>query len=288
MHCEEEEEALLPHVKEAGPPPHLNSQSAWIGSWHALEELYQEGKLTYIGVSNFDMRDMSTLIEIAEVTPHVLQGNIHSLVFDPQLMRFLQKHEVVFQAYNVMNAVFNARLPLLDLKRLGSYLGVDVGSLLLRWCVQQGVGAIPRASNRGHLAANTPSTVSGAPPLNKDQMDLISRAVREAFQSGESAVEEREDDQEDPANTPVTATFVNGLDSDVEVFWVHVETGEEVGPVIEALAGGGGSTSLHTHQGHSFVAKAATNRRDLGNGIHHFTVTAASGSSQHFHIGDEF
>lgn len=45
MRCEEEESELSPAAKASGPPPHLDPESAWTGSWEALEELYYSGTL---------------------------------------------------------------------------------------------------------------------------------------------------------------------------------------------------------------------------------------------------
>jgi diketogulonate reductase-like aldo/keto reductase len=71
MRCEEEETSLPDEVKELGPPPHLNRNSAWEGSWLALEESFLAGDLSAIGVSNFDSRDLNRLLSFATVKPHV-------------------------------------------------------------------------------------------------------------------------------------------------------------------------------------------------------------------------
>ena len=67
MDCKGEEERLPQHVKDAGPPPHLDPENAWKGSWKALEELYADDELRQIesiGVSNFDHKDFKALIDV--------------------------------------------------------------------------------------------------------------------------------------------------------------------------------------------------------------------------------
>jgi diketogulonate reductase-like aldo/keto reductase len=102
MHCEDEEAALPDVDKETGPPPGPDS---WKESWAALEDLYTAGKVKMIGVSNFNVEEMKELELIAKVKPHLMQGNVWSLIFDPTLMHVLRQNKVHFQAYNALNGV---------------------------------------------------------------------------------------------------------------------------------------------------------------------------------------
>ena len=45
-------------------------------SWRDLEELYKEGKVRSIGVSNFNISHLESLLESCEVIPHVNQVRI--------------------------------------------------------------------------------------------------------------------------------------------------------------------------------------------------------------------
>merc|ERR1712151_1353175 len=72
MKCEEEEDALPTNVKELGDDvPHKNPM-AYLKSWHAMEDMYQEHypTLASIGVSNFEENDLSILLESARIKPH--------------------------------------------------------------------------------------------------------------------------------------------------------------------------------------------------------------------------
>ncbi|CAK0863058.1 unnamed protein product [Prorocentrum cordatum] len=111
MRCEEEEAELPQEVRRLGPAPHLDAD-AWQGSWRALEQLYREGLISSIGVSNFDPRQMEALAGMAEIKPHILQGSLWHLLFDPALMEVLERHGVVFQATTVpAGAVASAACP---------------------------------------------------------------------------------------------------------------------------------------------------------------------------------
>ena len=118
MNCEEEEKNLPIRVKSIGPPPHLDKDNAYKGSWKALEDVYFEREqlvlqqqsnsnnsfqlhIASIGVSNFNIDDMKQLISMARVIPHIYQGDSWLVLHDPLLMDLLFEHKIFFQAYSI-------------------------------------------------------------------------------------------------------------------------------------------------------------------------------------------
>jgi len=187
MDCQGEEERLPQHVKDAGPPPHLDP-SAWKGSWKALEELYagddELRQIESIGVSNFGHEDFRMLIDEFEIAPHIIQGNVWALLYDPWLMNMVREKGVIFQAYNVMNGIVqrgdaapNAHRAL---ERIGEDLGprTTVAQVVLAWLVQQDVSVIPRASSLAHQDDNSPASLSKIPAMGDEVNQEIERAVR--------------------------------------------------------------------------------------------------------------
>jgi len=81
MNCEEEENNLPEEVKNAGPPPHLNKDTAFLETWRALEDIYLGNvnlgrglpKIESIGVSNFLLEDMKALEERQRIAPQIYQ-----------------------------------------------------------------------------------------------------------------------------------------------------------------------------------------------------------------------
>jgi len=249
MDCEGEEERLPQHVKDAGPPPHLDPENAWKGSWKAMEELYADDELRQIesiGVSNFGHEDFKALIEECEIVPHIIQGNVWSLMFDPWLVNMVRENKVIFQAYNVMNGIVKrgdvAPNAYQLLRNIGEDLGpFTVAQTVLAWLVQQDVSVIPRASSLSHQDDNSPYWLSSVPTLSDEEKEEIERAVK-ALLKGE--------DVEAPDS--VLATVTNSLDSAITIFFVD-EEGEEV-LAHEDPVEPGDSIQLNTHPGHVFVA----------------------------------
>ena len=279
MRCSEEEEDVELRYKRAGPAPHLDREDAWVGSWRALEEFYKQGRLAAIGVSNFDAADLSRLLRTCDVKPHVLQGNVWSALFDPQLMTLVQDHAIRFVAYNVMNGVVarGAAAPsaFAKLSDLAARRGADVAQLVLKALHQRGIATIPRASTDAHLAANAPRRVLAETP-GLDPLDIGSaEKYMRALLSGNDV--DGPNKQDAAATTPVVATFRNSVDKDaVQVFWQNDQTGEKV-PVTSDIRPGE-AERLQTHPGHTFLAyQGATFLKS-------FTVTAPRGGWQEFEL----
>jgi diketogulonate reductase-like aldo/keto reductase len=240
MDCEGEEEGLPQAVKDAGPPPHLDKDNAYLESWRALEDLYDENPvIESIGLSNFNKDDLEKLIGKSRITPHMLQGNVWTFLFEPYLVKYLNEHEIHFKAYNVMNGILSqgSKAPnaYRALIRVAEELGVTLVQLVLGWLVQLGVSVIPRTSSVDHLRENTQA--KKCPTLSPKQAVFVKNTIAALLRGWD-------------LNQP-QATFVNGHDQAVHVFWTHMDTGEEV-PVKEYLQPGE-SFDTDTSPGHIFV-----------------------------------
>ncbi len=266
MNCEQEENNLPQYVKDAGPPPHLNPQTAWRDSWKALEDIYTEHQnvtndlqveVSSIGVSNFDFNELNMLVSESRIKPHMIQGNVWQVLFDEYTMKFVKEQNIFFQAYNVMNGIFsqkskatNALSLLSDLShaltqkmieqnkgRESELMPLTEAMVVSAWLLQQGIGIIPRASNNHHQWENAPKTLQFVPALNSSDMEVINMAVQ-ALLTGEDVT--------------VKATFQNNIGTGpIHVYWVDKETGNEH-PVIENLEPGK-SSEIKTHPEHSFI-----------------------------------
>ena len=69
-------------------------------AWRALEEAYNEGKLKAIGVSNFQIEDIESLMETAKVKPMVNQILCHISNTPLELIDYCQKNDIAVEAYS--------------------------------------------------------------------------------------------------------------------------------------------------------------------------------------------
>jgi len=276
MNCEEEENNLPKHIKDAGPAPHLDRDNAWKGSWKALEDMYDDESLPIqsIGVSNFYAEDLNELLDFCRHRPYLYQGNVWILLNDINLMRILDENDILFQAYNVMNGIIGSKhqapRALADLARLGASLdendAFSPSLIVLAWLVQNNISIIPRASSERHLSENSPTSIAEVPLFTDEQHAQIRHCVAALLRG------------EDYEHKLVAATFVNSdsAGKPVHVYW-ESHDGEEI-PVREDLQPGE-SHSQETYPGHRFVVYD-----DTGELSKVYQISVGIGGSERFHI----
>lgn len=227
MDCAGDEERLPEHVKAAGPDPNLDSGRAWKESWKALEDMYlsDEFPIASIGVSNFHQDHLEELDKTARIIPHILQVNVWSLLYDPDLVDYCHKHRIHLQAYNALGGTVShpERAPRAfnHLKDVAHDISTQIGKSLspaqvvLAWLIQHGVSVIPRTTNVHRQQENSAVALSQVPAFNDHQIETIAHAV-EAYLGG--------DDLQEDIHVSVTFHVVS---KDIMLYWMGHQ-GEEV------------------------------------------------------------
>jgi len=124
------------------------------GSWRAMEELYKEGKVRAIGVSNFPPDRIMDLIIHNAITPAVNQIETHPFCQQIETQKFLHDNSVAIQSWGPFaegkHDIFNNAV----LRSIGKKYGKSVAQVILRWLVQRGVLVIPKSVHRERLVEN--------------------------------------------------------------------------------------------------------------------------------------
>jgi 2,5-diketo-D-gluconate reductase A len=124
------------------------------GSWKAMEELYHQGRIKAIGVSNFVPAQLDELIANSDVKPAIHQIETHAFFQEGKSLEYLKQHGVQMEAWAPFaegrhglftNAVFAT---------LGKKYNKTIAQVSLRWHYQRGIIAIPRSSQKAHIAEN--------------------------------------------------------------------------------------------------------------------------------------
>jgi 2,5-diketo-D-gluconate reductase A len=124
------------------------------GSWKAMEDLYKEGKIKAIGVSNFEPTQLEELMGYATVKPAVNQIETHVFFQQQAAHEFLKKHEVQMQGWSPFAAGRNRIFENQTLAEIGKKHGKSIAQVCLRWHYQRGIIAIPRSSQKVHIIEN--------------------------------------------------------------------------------------------------------------------------------------
>lgn len=124
------------------------------GSWRAMEELYREGRIRAIGVSNFYPDRIMDLILHNEVVPAVNQIETHPFNQQIETQKFLQENNVQIESWGPFaegkNNIFQNEL----LLSIAGKYQKTVAQVILRWLTQRGVVVIPKSVRRERMLEN--------------------------------------------------------------------------------------------------------------------------------------
>lgn len=121
-------------------------------AWKALEEAYNEGKLKAIGVSNFQIEDLESLMETAKVKPMVNQVLCHISNTPIELIEFCQKSNILIEAYSPIAHGEILNQP--EVKAIADKYGVTVPQLCIRYTLQLGTLPLPKTENPERMRDN--------------------------------------------------------------------------------------------------------------------------------------
>ncbi|WP_425293339.1 aldo/keto reductase [Hymenobacter segetis] len=124
------------------------------GAWRAMEELYKEGRIRAIGVSNFPPDRVMDFIVHHEVVPAVNQIETHPFHQQVETQQFLAENGVQIESWGPFaegrNGMFTNEL----LVGLGRKYQKSVAQIILRWLTQRGVVVIPKSVKPERIAEN--------------------------------------------------------------------------------------------------------------------------------------
>jgi len=124
------------------------------GTWQAMEDLYEAGRIRAIGLSNFEQEQMEILMEYARIKPAVNQIETHVFFQQKKAYEVLKKYEVQMEAWSPFAAGRNDIFSNQILADIGSKYKKSIAQVCLRWHYQRGIIAIPRSSQKAHMIEN--------------------------------------------------------------------------------------------------------------------------------------
>ena len=123
-----------------------------IDTWKAMEELYSEGKMKGIGVSNFLPHHLENLMEHGAVKPVVNQIEFHPGYTQEATLKYCQEHDILVQAWSPLGRTRVLNQPLL--LEMAEKYGVSTARLCIRYALQREVLPIPKASSMERIMEN--------------------------------------------------------------------------------------------------------------------------------------
>lgn len=124
------------------------------GEWRAMEELYKEGKIRAIGVSNFQPDRLMDLMVHNEIVPAVNQVETHPFHQQMETQKFLQENNIQIESWGPFaegkNNLFHNEL----LASIGKKYNKTIAQVVIRWLTQRGVIAIPKSVRKERMEEN--------------------------------------------------------------------------------------------------------------------------------------
>lgn len=121
-------------------------------AWRALEDAYKAGKLKAIGISNFQVGDIESLLETAEIKPMVNQILCHISNTPLELVEYCQKNGIAVEAYSPIAHGEILHQP--EIQAMAEKYGVSVPQLCIRYTLQLGTISLPKTGNPEHMKTN--------------------------------------------------------------------------------------------------------------------------------------
>ncbi len=124
------------------------------GEWHAMEELYQQGKVRAIGVSNFQPDRIMDLMVHNKITPVVNQIEVNPFQQQVDSQKFLQDNSVMAEAWAPFaegrNNIFQNEL----LLSIAAKHNKSIAQVILRWLVQRDIIALAKSTRKERMIEN--------------------------------------------------------------------------------------------------------------------------------------
>lgn len=126
----------------------------YYGAWRALEELYEEGRLRAIGISNFYPDRMVDLCNFVKIKPMVNQVETHPHNQQTEAQKWCEKYGVQIEAWAPFGEGRGGLLTDETIASIGKKYDKTVAQIILRWQLQRGIVVIPKSTHIERMKEN--------------------------------------------------------------------------------------------------------------------------------------
>lgn len=146
-----------------------------IETWKAMENLYNEGKIKNIGVSNFNVHHLEKLLSETSIKPVINQIECHPYLTQQELRTYLAAQKIVAQSWSPL---MNGQILEDDIvKEIANDIGKTPAQVIIRWNIDEDIVVIPKSVTKSRIEENlqvfdfklTENQLNKLNALNKDQ-----------------------------------------------------------------------------------------------------------------------
>ena len=120
--------------------------------WSAMEDLYKQGKIKSIGVSNFTVEHLKALKQTWTIKPMINQIRLCPGDTKEELVQYCRAEDIALEAYSpfARGEVFKSEV----LKDIADSYHKTIGQVIIRWCYQNGWIALPKSITPERIKSN--------------------------------------------------------------------------------------------------------------------------------------
>ena len=123
-----------------------------IAAWSAMIDLYNDGRVRAIGVSNFHVKDIKAIVDATGFVPAVNQIRYFIGNTQNEIAEYCQANNILVEAYSPLAT--GALVEHSDLTKLAEKYAVSIPQLCIRFCVENGTLPLPKSVNEARIKAN--------------------------------------------------------------------------------------------------------------------------------------
>lgn len=123
-------------------------------NWRAMEDLYKQGKIKAIGVSNFKAHHIEQLMKSATIAPMVDQIETHPYLQENDLHKYLKEHHIVHESWSPLGGGVNKVIDDPVIKEIAQNHQKSPAQIILRCHIQRGEVIIPKSTHEKRIQEN--------------------------------------------------------------------------------------------------------------------------------------
>lgn len=161
-----------------------------IETWHAMENLISTGLVKSIGVSNFSVSKIETIMRTATINPVVNQVEMHPLLQQQDLYEYCRSEDILLTAYSPLGSTAKTE----DAKAVGLREHSEVAEIakshhaspaqvLIAWALQRGTIVIPKSVTPSRIDENFKAQSLVLSDLDMQRLNQLDKGYR--FVSGD-------------------------------------------------------------------------------------------------------
>ena len=126
----------------------------YYGAWRALEDLYADGKIRAIGISNFSPDRMVDLASFSRIKPMVNQVETHPFNQQIEAQKWMLKYGVQIEVWAPFGEGRGGLFTNETIASIAQKYNKSVAQIILRWEIQRGIVVIPKSIHIERMKQN--------------------------------------------------------------------------------------------------------------------------------------